>query len=50
MEAGLSAEMGLKTAGAAQDTDSDTNWKKKGVGWRGRRRIPDRRAEGAEER
>lgn len=52
MEAGqrISAEIGLKTAGAAQDTDSDTNWKKKGVGWRERRRIPDRRAEEAEER
>lgn len=52
MEAGqrISAEIGLKTAGAAQDTDSDTNWKKKGAGWRERKRIPDRRAEEAEER
>lgn len=24
-------EIGLKTAGGAQDTDSDTNWKRKGV-------------------
>lgn len=39
MEAGqrISAEIGLKTAGGAQDTDSDTNWQKKGVGRRERR-------------
>lgn len=42
MEAGqrISAEIGLKTAGGARDTDSDTNWReKKGVGRRERRRA-----------
>lgn len=44
-------EIGLKTAGGARDTDSDTNWEeKKGVGWRERRRAGESLAEEAEER
>lgn len=47
MEAGqrISAEIGLKTAGGARDTDSDTNWRGggKGVGRRERRRAGESR-------